>query len=495
MIRPRSIRTKLTLWYTGILAVSLLGFGALFYLSVAFNLRQETDRSLGLQAEAIVSEIKAFREAEQASDAGGPGNWHMSPLNSAAGMVDRGLFSNFVTRWAEKTGSIDRGRPIRLLSSSGSPLLSSSKFDTLWARMPKFDSKKRFQTLELPEEPFRLTTHPMIEDGRVIGYVQTATSLKAQRASLRLLALWLGSLLPFILLVATIAGWFLAGRALNPVDRIITQVEEISADALEKRVDIPHTGDELERLARTFDHMLERIERAFRRLRQFSAAASHELRTPLTVMKGELEVALRRPRTSQEYETILRIHLDALNDLVHIVEELLTLARSEASKGAVEWKSLDLSELGQQVGELWHKVADGKGVKLEILQGKPVWVTGEKRLLERLVSNLIDNALRVTSAEGKVTVRVDRWKDKAQLMVQDTGSGIAAQDLPHIFDRFFQPRSAEDKPGSTGLGLGLCRWIAEAHHGRIEVSSVVGRGTLFTVWLPAGAGEPKPLSA
>ena len=499
MIRPRSIRTKLTLWYAGILALSLLGFGALFYLSVFFNLHREMDQGLRLQAEGVAGAIRAFREADQATGNFAPGNWQMSPPSSAAGFVDRGLFQDLVGRWAEKTGTMESGRMVRLLDSAGRPIVASSDFQRLelsgqepeWTKdSPKKKQAPRdfYKTLERPKEPFRLVSHPMVEAGRLQGFVQIGASLRPMRASLQLLLFWLSCFLPLILGVASLGGWFLASRALDPVDRIITQVEGISAEALERRVDIPITGDELERLARTFDQMLERIERAFRRLRQFSAAASHELRTPLTVMKGELELALRRPRTSDEYETVLRTHLSALNDLVRVVEELLMLARSEAVHAALEWRPLDLSDMVKTPSELWNKTARQKGVKLEINAPRPVWVTGEKRLLERLAANLVENAVRVTPPQGNVVVHVTQWKEYAQLAVQDTGPGISAEEMPQIFDKFFQPRLSEDwKSGSSGLGLGLCRWIAEAHRGRIEVSSTPGRGALFTLWLPLRA--------
>lgn len=481
MIRPHSIRTKLTLWYAGILAASLLLFGGLFYASVAINLHQETDRALTLQAEGLAAEIRAFKEADPSATLG---NWQPVPA-----------FQAMVQRWADKTGALDSGRRLRVLTTAGAAVVVTKEFEELGlprdepelasAAKQWYKASDRFRTLEDPEEPFRLVTHPIFDGGRLIGFAQAGVSLRPMRASLSLLRLWLGSLLPLILLIATIAGFFLASRALGPVDRIIKEVEQISAEALERRVGIPKTGDELERLARTFDHMLERIERAFRRLRQFSAAASHELRTPLTVMKGELELALRRPRDAKEYEKILRIHLSALNDLVHVVEELLMLARSDAAKGAIEWRAIDLNAIAFSMTGLWGKVAKERGVELVVPQGNPVWVTGEQRLLERLVANLVDNALRLTPRGGSVTVRVEPWKEKAQLTVQDTGPGIPAEEVPKIFDRFFQPRS-EDNPngGSAGLGLGLCRWIAEAHQGRIEVSTALGRGTVFSVWFP-----------
>ena len=244
------------------------------------------------------------------------------------------------------------------------------------------------------------------------------------------------------------------------------------------------TGDELQRLGVTFNDMLARLESTFHRLRQFSAAASHELRTPLTVMRGELEVALRKPRDPEEYQRVLRTHLDTVNDMAHTVEELLTLARSESVDGAIEWRPVELSGLARQVSETWRKVAKPKSVTVDVPAKAPVWVRGEPRLLERIIANLLDNAVRHTPPKGRVTLRTERQGQEACLIVEDTGPGIDSDEMPQIFNRFFKPWSKTDGSKSTGLGLGLCRWIAEAHHGRIEVSSPPGRGATFVVWLP-----------
>jgi heavy metal sensor kinase len=265
---------------------------------------------------------------------------------------------------------------------------------------------------------------------------------------------------------------------------MIAQARRISAQYLESRLDVPGTGDELEHLATTFNGMLDRLDRAFKRLRQFSAATSHELRTPLTIMKGELEVALRRPRDVEEYQRVLRTQLEALNEFTRTVEELLTLARSESGAGAVDWRPVELGTLARRVCQARRPLADSKGVRVEVEAHEAVWVRGEGRLLERVLSNLLDNALRHTPERGRVTIRTGVENEGAVVVVRDTGPGIPPEELPRLFDRFFSRSAASARGFVGGLGLGLCRWIAEVHLGRIEASSPPGGGAAFSVFLP-----------
>ncbi|MGH2349844.1 MAG: sensor histidine kinase, partial [bacterium] len=317
-------------------------------------------------------------------------------------------------------------------------------------------------------------------------FIQTAGSLKHVDDSLAGLRLWLLWLTPLTLLGTSAIGWFLATTALRPVGRMTRQAQRIGAERLEDRLDVPKTGDELERLAATFNDLLARLEHAFRRMRQFSAAASHELRTPLTAMKGELEVVLRKPRRPEEYRSVLHTHLQLVDEMAHLVAELLMLARSDAVKGAVEFRPVEIGALIRQVSDLWCRSAEAKGIRITIATPKRVWVRGEPRLLERVVANLLDNAIRHTPAGGRITVRSERHGEQACLIVQDTGPGIPAGELPHIFDRFFKPPAATNG-SSTGLGLGLCRWIVEAHAGRIDIISPPAQGATFTVWFPGSS--------
>jgi len=344
--------------------------------------------------------------------------------------------------------------------------------------------RSAYETLYVRKHRLRLITHPVSEGGRLLYFVQVAAVLQQAEISLNRLLRLLVWLIPVTLVTTSTVGWFLATKALRPVGRMTTQVHQIGEEHLRTRVDVPHTDAELERLATTFNEMLERLERAFHRVRQFSAAASHELRTPLTIMKGELEVTLRKPRTPQEYQRVLRTILEALDEMTQTVEELLMLARSEAAEGILEWRPVEIVAMTRHVCEVLQPLANTRKVHVTCPDHQPALVRGEQRLLERLVANLLDNAIRHTPSQGRVTLQAGHQGDNAYVMVQDTGPGISADELPRIFDRFFSQRSEANGGRPGGLGLGLCRWIAEVHKGRIDVSSSPGQGATFTVWLP-----------
>ena len=487
---PRSLRVRLQLWYVGILAVVLCVFSLVLYRNVATSLSRSVDRVLLMQADSVASTIVAFWRAERSSAS--PGNWVDAPSATMRADLDNGRLLELLTRWAEKTHMLDAARPVHVLTSHGDTVHASAGFrqlglpERILVAPEALRGRTVYDTHVLPEGRLRVITRPILEDGQGLYLVQVAAPLSQLEASLAQLRSWLMWLIPATLLITGAGGIWLATIALRPITMMVSQAQRIGAQRLDERLRVPATGDELERLATTFNDLLARLERAFRRLRQFSAAASHELRTPLTVMKGELEVALRKPREAEEYRRVLRTHLEMIDEMALTVEELLALGRSEAVDAAIEWRPVDVSAMAHQITDTLRTVADAKDVRIEAPSEHPVWVRGERRLLERLVVNLLDNAIKHTPPSGHVTIRADRSDGEVRLVVQDTGPGITAEELPHIFDRFFKRRTSSDAPQSTGLGLGLCRWIAEAHHGRIDVDSAPGCGAKFIVRLPGG---------
>lgn len=489
MSAPRpSLRQTLTLWYVGILAVVLCLFGGTLYLSMSGSLARHVDALLVSRAESVARALETFWQAERGTAMGAPGNWLGSPPSTTADALDANALPVLAARWHEKTRYLHATPHTRLILPNGQVFGAPDGFGALAAVVsaePPVLPRPSFRTVTANGARFRVLSWPYIQGQHIRFFVQTATSLEPIEASLWRLRGWLLILVPLTLILASIVGWVLVSRVLRPIGRMVAQARRISAARLDARVDTPSTGDELEQLGLTLNDMLDRIERAFRRLRQFSAAASHELRTPLTAMKGELEVALRRTRDPREYQRVLNAHLSTINDMSHIVEDLLALARHEVVNGALEMQSVDLTSLVRRTSELWRRIAQPKCVEVRIVAPEPIWVRGEPRLLERLIANVLDNAIRHTPPNGWVEARVEHQGSEARLTIQDTGPGIPPEELPRIFDRFFQRQTSSDGHGATtGLGLGLCRWIAEAHHGRIMVESQVGHGSTFAIALP-----------
>jgi heavy metal sensor kinase len=261
----------------------------------------------------------------------------------------------------------------------------------------------------------------------------------------------------------------------------------ISAEHLDERLDTTGSGDELDRLATTLNDMLGRLDAAFRQVRQFSADASHELQTPLTILKGELEVALRAPRSSDEYRRVLASALEESERVARLVEGLLLLSRADAGVLRMDRQPVDLAELVVEVGESARVLAEAQGVALEFKSVTPVTIDGDGAHLRRLFLNLVDNGIKYTPAGGRVTLTLQRDGAWAALYITDTGIGLAPEEQERIFQRFYRTPDAVAH-GKEGSGLGLCiaRSIAAAHGGRISVESAPGHGSTFMVFLPLG---------
>ncbi len=292
--------------------------------------------------------------------------------------------------------------------------------------------------------------------------------------------------LPLLVILASLLGYWLSGRALAPVNQIIESTEQIGLHNLSKRLEVPKAADELQRLTTTLNAMLERIEGSVKRVRQFTANASHDLRTPLSLIRTHAELALRRTRTETEYRESLARILTVSEETTQLIEALLTLARADAGAAQMHFAVLDLTPVIQKTGQQAAVLAQHKGLSFSSqLSSEAIYLRGDVATLERLLLAILENALKYTPSGGLVRLRSNIVASKAVIEVTDTGVGISSEDLTRIFDRFYRADQARSRevPGA-GLGLSIARWIAEMHDGRIEVESQVGMGSLFRIVLP-----------
>jgi len=327
---------------------------------------------------------------------------------------------------------------------------------------------------------------PVIQTGRVTNLVRVGMSLENMYKTRRRFLLIMAAVLPLGLLLAGGGGWLLARRALRPVDRMTRTALRISGEHLDERLQETESDDELNRLAKTLNDMLGRLDDSFHQMRQFSADASHELQTPLTIIKGEMEVALRSPRSPEEYQRVLKSGLEEIDRINHLVEGLLLLARADAGVLRLDFQPVEIKELLQEIREQMKVVADDHAISLDLILPEPVYVRGDREHLRRLLLNLVNNAIKYTPAGGSVTLSLDSGPDWASLKVVDTGIGLSKDEQEQIFSRFHratETRSRDEK--GVGLGLNIVRSIVEAHGGRIHVKSTPGQGSTFTVFLPA----------
>jgi signal transduction histidine kinase len=341
-----------------------------------------------------------------------------------------------------------------------------------------------FQTIPETEEIdlLRVYTIPIRDFGQVIGWVQTLQNLSNTEEYLDRLraALFLGG--GSLTLLAGVAGYFLAARALAPIDKITSTAHRISTEDLSARLNLPDHGDEVSRLANTFDAMLARIESGFARERQFTANASHELRTPLTVMQTILGFVREGERPVQEYRQALDDLAEETNRLQGLVEDLLQLARGERGLD-LHREEIDLAILLADVADSLRPLAEHKRLELTCDLPPSLVISGDTDQLIRLTVNLLDNAIKYTE-NGSISLSAHESEGNAVIEVADTGIGIPPEHLPYIFERFYMVESSRSSGGS-GLGLSIASQIVQAHGGRLEVQSEAGRGTRVTVYLPA----------
>jgi heavy metal sensor kinase len=341
-------------------------------------------------------------------------------------------------------------------------------------------------TLEISGQDWRTLAQPIVASGgQVQGWAQAVRSLKPVENALAALATQLYLILPVAVLLAAIASYFLAGRALRPLARMADMTEQIGPTTLDKRIDHYGPPDEVGRMAAAFDAMLDRVQTAFERERRFSADASHELRTPLAVIKSGIGVTLSRRRTVDEHETTLQ-DLDAqVDQLIRLCDDLLVLARGGRPR-STDSESVDLTSLLELVVEQFIPLAEERKVTVLTHIRKRLTVTGFPDDLIRLFVNLLGNAVKFTPPGGVVTMAARRHHRNTYVSVSDTGPGIPASHLPHIFEPFYRidPSRSKAETG-TGLGLAIAHEIAGAHGGTIKARSKLGEGTTFEVTLPA----------
>jgi len=320
--------------------------------------------------------------------------------------------------------------------------------------------------------------------------MQVGVSLAATDRALRRyrdLLLWS---LPPALMVAALAAWLLARVALAPLAQVAIAAREIDVRSLTARLPVRGANDELDEVVSAFNETLDRLKIAMDDMRQFSAAVAHELRTPLAILRGEIELGLRRSRGHPTERRMFASQLEEIDKLKRLIDQILTLARAESGQIALTVAPVDLADLASSLVEQLQPVADSKGIGLRCERRGRVVVDGDAGWLERLLLNLLDNALKFTLKSGRVLVSVSATETAAQIVVRDTGVGRSAEDAARAFERFFRADPARSSAtDGAGLGLSLAQWIVESHRGTIHVDSRLGEGTTFTVTLPTASAR------
>jgi two-component system, OmpR family, heavy metal sensor histidine kinase CusS len=455
-----SVRTRLTLWYAAVLALSLIAFAFIVYYAAASIFYERQDESLRSTAQTVASayleELEEVQSVAKASD-----------------VVLRELV--FPSRYVEVTD--DNGKAIAWSGNfSGNGL-------TIPATVLLNSRERGIGYVSM--NGLRVAVVPL-SSNRQLGFAAVAEPLSVIDEGLRRLRLYFFAGVPLILLLASLGGYFLARKSLAPIDLMNRQTQRITAESLSLRLEVPNPRDEPGRLGATINGLLARLEESFKQQQRFIADASHELRTPLAVLRGETEVALEKERGPDDYRQSLSLIKDEAERLSRIVEDLFILAQQPIDAPTLMNERIVLNEIVADCVRAAQVLAARKAVRLSANGGaQPLTLRGDDELLKRMLLNLLDNAVKYTPEGGEISVELTGLDGKARIVVRDTGQGIPEKDQPHIFDRFYRVDTARSRAlGGAGLGLSIAHMIVKAHGGEIGVASAPGRGSVFTVELP-----------
>ena len=482
-----SVRVRLTLWYTGLLALFLVLLSLITYFIFWRSTLQRTDINLAELSEAFLSTVQAEMLDNHGADA--------AKFATQEAIVEH-RFRDHVFAVIDPNGGV-------LTSSQDLPneevpagLLSSAAFQKLLS--DSANAQRLFLNVKSGRSGYRAFVRKFPLRGQTYTLV-ILQSLHAQNEMLEEVRQTFAWVIPIAIILASLGGYFLARKSLAPVMAMSSHAGRIGAENLHERLPIQNAKDELGRLAASFNELLERVDQSFERQRRFMSDASHELRTPAAILRGESEVALSRTeRSAEEYrESLAVLHAEAQR-LTQIVEDLFTLTRADAGQYPLSPKDFYLDELVADCTHAARSLALAKQITLTCDVPEELPIRGDEALLRRMILNLLDNAIKYTPAGGRVNVSCARSGDEYALNVTDSGSGIPEELHQRVFERFFRADKArtrtEKDGGGAGLGLSIARWIAEAHHGRLILARSDSSGSTFTALLPAQVSVPSAVA-
>jgi heavy metal sensor kinase len=449
-----SIRLRLTIWYSAVLLLGLVLFASGMWLALEHRLIAGVDARLAQRVQGL----RAVLEME-----GGSG--------------DRRQLKEELSEFAKE---VPDGTAMQVRDEMGTVILSPADQSAL----PAFVAGPLgYRTSERDGPSFRIFTTRLEHGGRSYEVV-VAALLDEVRAVMRDFRNLLLMMVPAVLAAACLGGYWISRHALAPVDEITRVAKSISVQNLSRRLVVPKTGDELQRMSETWNAVLERLDGAVKRIRQFTADASHELRTPVALIRATAELALRREREPEQYQKSLRDIEDEAKRMTELTESLLTVARADANGLDMPLTPTDLNRVLAEVVRRNEAVAEAKGIALrvEVTDGAASAAVNEPGI-RRLMLILIDNAFKHTLPGGTVTLSTAARANGIILSVRDSGEGIEAADLPHIFERFYRADKSRGGSGGAGLGLSIAQIIARAHGSEIEVESAPGSGSCFRLTL------------
>ncbi|HTW81000.1 MAG TPA: ATP-binding protein [Terracidiphilus sp.] len=453
-----SISLRLTIWFGVIFLAGWVLFGMAMWLNLQHTLAEERYLTLSRR----IDRLRTLLDKNE----------------------DAGARLQEFKEFAQATG----GGLVEIFAADGSRALPSPTPAAQAFPWPAIQGnvEEKFYQVSAPDQPYRVLARRSELNGESVYLVAAAP----EGGNLLVLdRFWEGLIAsaPILLLISSAGGYWLSRKALKPVDRITAAARSISISNLSERLPVSKTGDELERLAETCNAMLARLEVAVNQIKQFTADASHELRGPISFVRTVAEVAMRDPKADADSRRAFEDIVEETAKATVLLEDMLTLARADAERGDKALASLNLAAVVEEACEMARPIAEDRLLDLSVSLGPSrfVKVLGDFTALRRLLWILLDNALKYTQSPGRIDVTLIANSHQATIEVRDSGVGISAADLPHIFDRFYRADPSRSDIDGAGLGLAIAKWIAEMHHAELSVASEMHKGTAFQLVFPA----------
>ncbi len=483
----KSIKWRLQIWYGLILVVVLAGFGFTSYqLEYGRQFRRlddEVHRRISTLAQQFHGPPRGPRQGRLPGDRPPPEDF---PDDGPPGREQRPLKFNLPPQLAALFDSSQRNQfYFSITDRANNVIARSDNFE--WAftitTHIKTSSVNVAPPIGSPEPEFKNPRREFFERLPSGETIRVGYSIAPELNELRRAALNTTAVGGLILLVGLAGGYWLVSRSLKPISSISATAVKISAGDLSQRINVAEAESELGQLAAVLNSTFARLETAFAQQKQFASDAAHELRTPVAVMLTQTQTALNRERDAASYKQTVEACQRAAQRMRKLIESLLALARFDAGQEILKRLRFDLSKTISDCAELVQPLADERGVKVSV-QVEPLEIEGDPERLAQVVTNLLTNAIQYNQPDGEVRVKLESQNGLAVLTVSDTGQGIAADDLPRVFERFYRTDKSRTGGGSAGLGLSICKAIVEAHGGTIEVASRENSGATFIVRLP-----------
>jgi heavy metal sensor kinase len=485
-----SIRFKNTVIFTIIMTILFIIFGIILYINLQNMLSNDIDTFLQATAVNVADTINTLWDAERTK------NVDLDKKSSIDDTISK-YFPKIIKSWISSSGIEDPkylNLLLQIFDKKGQLIVSSRYVPHIIQKLSDssfvsvFQGKKYFEDIDIEVSSgksltLRFLTIPIMIDNNISYIVRVGISFRSMSFSQKNLQLVLFIILPLTIIISSFIILFITSLTLNPVNKIINTIRQITAKNLKLRIDIPESKDEIRKLADTFNEMLERLEKAFISQKQLIEDLYHELKTPLSIIRGEIEITLKKERDEKTYKNILFSNIEEIDKLSKVIENLLLISKFESKLIFFNREKIFIKELLKEIINTFNILTEPRNISINLSSDNSLFIFGDLKQIKTLFINIIDNAIKYNKENGKIDITINKELNNLVIKINDTGIGIPEKEIPFVFDRYYRAIKTKKMIG-TGLGLNISQSIIEAHNGKINVKSKVNEGSEFIIILP-----------